>query len=173
MKGRKFQCSLEPRSIGQVIRELNQYKLELNQKAEQVRKRVAEVLAQYAQSGFSMAKTDVTIRDGNRGASVNVSVDEKGTMSVVIADGEDAVWCEFGTGVFFNDAAGSSPHPKGSELGLTIGSYGKGYGKRNVWGFRENGQLVLTRGTPASMPMYNALMAVCENIDSIVAEVFG
>lgn len=93
-------------------------------------------------------------------------------ISVVIAAGEDAVWVEFGAGVYHNGSAGSSPHPKGAELGFTIGGYGKGMGKRKTWGFYEDGELRLTHGAPAVMPMYNAMKTVCDEIASIAKEVF-
>lgn len=168
------QCSLDPVSIGKAIREIHQYKLDLSQKAEQVRKIVAERLAATAQSGFNMAMTDVTLNGANRRANVKVKADPdgKGTMSLVITEGEDAIWCEFGTGVYFNGAAGSSPHPKGKEFGMVIGGYGKGHGKRNVWGFKDGDDIILTHGAPASMPMYNAFQWVCENLEDIVREVF-
>ena len=92
---------------------------------------------------------------------------------MVIANGEDAVWVEFGAGVYHNGSVGSSPHPKGAELGMTIGSYGNGRGSRRVWGYYDEGGLVLTRGTPAQMPMYSAAKAVCEKIDEIARRVFG
>lgn len=80
---------------------------------------------------------------------------------------------EFGAGVYHNGSAGSSPHPKGSELGFTIGGYGEGMGKRQTWGFYEDSELRLTHGTPAIMPMYNALKTVCDEIAGIAKEVFG
>ena len=94
-------------------------------------------------------------------------------ITTVIAEGEDAVWCEFGAGVYHNGSAGSSPNPYGKDLGFTIGNYGKGYGKRTAWGYFEDGELVITRGTPASMPMYNAVQEVARKAIEIAREVFG
>lgn len=45
-------------------------------------------------------------------------------------------------------------------------------GKRKVWGFYKNGSLTLTHGTPATMPMYNAMKTVCDEISEIAKEVF-
>lgn len=95
-------------------------------------------------------------------------------VSVVVASGEDAVWVEFGAGVYHNGAAGSSPHPKGNELGFTIGSYGKGNGRKTTWGYLDDdGELHLTHGTPATMPMYRAMETVSEEVYLIAKEVFG
>ena len=39
---------------------------------------------------------------------------------------------EFGSGVYHNGSVGTSPNPYGDDLGLTIGSYGKGHGKQTA-----------------------------------------
>lgn len=100
-------------------------------KTELLRKKVAEQIETLAQNGFNGAIVDDLTEDsgGARRAEVQVSIDERENVSVVIAAGEDAVWVEFGAGVYHNGSAGSSPHPKGSELGFTIGGYGKGIKK--------------------------------------------
>ena len=67
---------------------------------------------------------------------------------------------------------GNSPHPKGAELGYTIGSMGRN-GRKKAWGYYQNGALVLTHGTPASMPLYNATVMVCNEIDRIAWEIFA
>lgn len=171
--GRKvISFGLSVSEIDRVLRELEQYKRELVRKTELLRKRVAERLADEVNSGFAAAVVDDLLRGGTRKAQVEVIPDNRGNVSVVIAKGKDAVWVEFGAGVYHNGAAGSSPHPKGAGLGLTIGGYGKGMGKRQVWGFYEEGELKLTRGTPAAMPMYNAMQNVCREIASIVKEVW-
>lgn len=165
---------LSVREIDRAIKELEQYKQEIIEKTELLRKKVAKKLKNLAASGFEGAIVDDLTEDsgGVRHAQVKTSVDERGNISVVIAQGEDAIWVEFGAGVYHNGSAGSSPHPKGSELGFTIGDYGKGMGKKNAWGFYEDGELRLTHGTPAVMPMYNAVKIVCDEIADIAREVF-
>ena len=115
---------------------------------------------------------DDLLRGGQRTAQVDVTIEDRENVTLVIASGEDAIWAEFGAGVHHNGSPGSSPHPKGSELGFTIGSYGKGMGKKDIWGFYEDGELRLTHGAPATMPMYNALKTVCDEISEIAREVF-
>lgn len=173
--GKKIiRISLSEKDIDQAIRELEMYKREILRKTELLRTKVAERIGSLAQSGFNGAIVDDLIggSGGVRKANVQVSIDERGNVSVVIAAGEDAVWVEFGAGVYHNSSAGSSPHPKGSELGFTIGGYGKGMGKRQTWGFYEDGELRLTHGTPAIMPMYNAVKTVCDEIVDIAREVW-
>lgn len=175
MSKKVISIGLNTKDINRAIKEIEQYKLELRKKLEECRKRVAEAIASTAQSNFNSAGINDLPQGGiQRTADVTVRVDEQGTMTVIVADGEDAVWCEFGAGVYHNGAVGSSPNPYGTDLGLTIGSYGKGYGKSKAWGYYDEGDnLVITRGTPATMPMYSAVQAVTKQAIEIAREVFG
>lgn len=164
---------LSTRSINQAIKQLEEYEREILRKCDLLRDRVAEELRKEASEGFSGAIVDDLVLGGGRKADVNVSVDSRGSITVVIAEGEDAIWCEFGAGVYHNGSAGSSPHPKGAELNFLIGGYGKGKGKRKAWAFYDDGDLSITRGTPAAMPMYNAVKKVSERIVEIAKEVFA
>lgn len=172
MRKKVISFGLSEREIGKAIKELEQYKQEVIQKTTLLRERVAERIASLAQSGFTGAVVDDLLKGGAKTAKVDVSLENGYNVSLVIANGEDAVWVEFGAGVFHNGSAGSSPHPNGSELGFTIGSYGKGMGKKEVWGYYEDDTLQLTHGTPAVMPMYNAVKTVCDELAGIAREVF-
>lgn len=163
---------LSAREIDRAIRELEQYKQDIIRKTDLLRERVSERLAELSRDGFAGAVVDDLLKGGQRTAQVDVSIDQRDNVTLVIARGEDAVWVEFGAGVHYNGSAGTSPHPKGSELGFAIGGYGKGMGKKDVWGFYEDGELRLTHGAPAVMPMYNAVKTVCDEIAEIAREVF-
>lgn len=165
--------SLNTKDINKAIRELEVYKREFKKKVDTYRRRMADEIAASASFNFGSATIDHSITGETRKPDVEVRVDERGNIAVVVAIGEDAVWCEFGAGVYFNGSAGSSPNPYGNKLGFTIGSYGKGYGKANAWGYYEDGRLVITRGTPASMPMYNAVQEVTRKAIEIAREVWG
>ena len=168
-----IRIGLNTKDINKAIRELEKYKQEFQKKVETYQRRIAEEMAIIAARNFGSATMDEKVLGGSRKPNVRVSVEERGNITVVIANGEDAIWCEFGTGVYHNGAVGSSPNPYGAELGFTIGSYGKGYGKGKAWGFYdESGELVITRGTPASMPMYNAAQEVTKKAIEIAREVF-
>ena len=171
--GKTIRFNLSVSGIGRAISELKAYKRDIARKTEIFQKRFAEEVAKLAQSGFDSSYLDYQVDGETTPATVSVDVTSDGNTSFVTAYGEDAVWIEFGAGVYYNGASGSSPHPKGQELGYTIGSYGKGQGKRKVWGYYRDGELILTHGTPATMPMYNALKQACDNIWSIAREVFG
>ncbi len=173
MKKTVISFGLSEREIGKAIKELEQYKQELIRKTALLREKVADRIAELAQSGFNGAVVDDLIEGGQKFADVKVSVNNRGNLSVIIADGEDAVWVEFGAGVYHNGSPGSSPHPSGAELGFTIGSFGSGRGKQQMWKFKnDDGERIWTHGTPATMPMYRAVQTVCDEITSIAREVW-
>ena len=172
MAKRVITSSLNTKDIDRVIKELKQYKIEFQKKVDTYRKRIAEEIAVNASLNFGSSVIDDRLRGGPRKPNVVVDVNDRGNISVVVANGEDAVWCEFGAGVYHNGSAGSSPNPYGKKLGFTIGSYGFGRGKQTAWGYYDNGEVVITRGTPASMPMYNAAQEVTKKAIEIAEEVW-
>jgi hypothetical protein len=164
---------LSDEGIDKALNDLSKYKEEFIRKVKLFQDKVAKALAKESQIGFNGAILDDLLDYTDVTGQVDVTVDTRGDITVVVANGEDAVWIEFGAGVYHNGSIGTSPHPKGAELGLTIGSYGKGYGKKTTWGYFEDGELRLTHGTPASMPMAKAVTTVCNEMVSIAREVFG
>jgi hypothetical protein len=163
-----------PASIDAAVKEIRDYADWVKRKTDELRERVAYFIAKDASAVFNTAVADDLIGEGAVIGSVNVVVEDNGNMTLVIANGEDAVFMEFGAGVYYNGGVGSSPNPLGAVLGYTIGSYGKGNGAKAVWGFKgEDGALHLTHGVPASMPLYRALQSVVNDIEQIAREVFS
>lgn len=164
---------LSSSEIQRAIDEVKKFKTDFQKKVDTYRKRIAEEIAVYASIYFGSSVVDDVIDGSPRKPEVTVDWTDNGTIAVVVANGEDAVWCEFGAGVYYNGSVGTSPNPYGNKLGFTIGSYGEGYGKKRAWGYYdEDGDLVITRGTPASMPMYNAAQEVLRKSVQIAREVF-
>lgn len=170
-----IQMTLNPASIDAGIAELRAYQRRLEVRCEELRQRVAYFIARDASAVFNTAVADDLIGEGVVTGSVQVSVESGGNnTTLVIASGKDAVFMEFGAGVYNNGAVGSAPNPWGSNFGFTIGSYGKGNGRREIWGYRgEDGEVHLTHGTPASMPLYKAVMSVRRDLERIAMEVFA
>ena len=168
---KKISMTLDPHSVAMAIAEVENYRTELERKTELLREKIGTEIAWSASNGFSHAVVD-DILGNPKWADVDVHVEPEGDMTVVFADGTDAVWVEFGAGVYHNGTVGASPHPEGARLGFTIGSFGKN-GRRNVWGFKEDGELVLTHGTPAAMPMYNGVKEAVAHMAEIAREVFN
>lgn len=136
---------------------------------ERIRERLGEIAADAAKTGFEGAVPDDFVDGSSREAEVDVELRKNvlGT-TVVEASGRDAAFIEFGAGVYHNGDAGGSPHPKGLELGATIGGYGAGLGKRKVWGFAgADGEVKLTHGTPMAMPMYKAAQTARDQIVTV------
>ena len=165
---------LDSRSIDNAIRELKDYQQWVQRKADELRQRVAELIRSKAELGFLTSISGDYINEEASIGGVTVDIQDNGDVTLVVASGKDAVFIEFGAGVYHNGSVGSSPHPLGAGLGFTIGSYGHGLGKREIWGFTdENGNYHKTHGTPASMPLYKALMEVRQDIVQIAREVFN
>lgn len=167
--------SLSANSIQSAINELTSYIHSLKEKTKRLQELIAENIRWNAQEGFSGAIADDIYRGGESPApDVTVTVEEDGDVTVIIASGSDAVFIEFGAGVYHNGAAGSSPHPKGAENGFLIGEYGKGMGKRNTWALpgSTKDNPILTHGTPAAMPMYRGLQTALDSIAELAQEVF-
>ena len=168
---------LSTSEIQRAIKEVEEFKKDFQKKVDTYRKRIAEEMAVQASANFGSAVMDDVINGSPRKPNVDVTFSDNGTIAVVVANGEDAVWCEFGSGVYHNGSVGSSPNPYGNNLGFTIGSYGKGHGKQQAWGYYTDPEsktgLVITRGTPASMPMYNEAQEVLRKSVKIAREVFG
>ena len=163
---------LSPNEIDKAIQELDQYKMSALKKMEILRKTIAKKLAQDIQGRFNRAISDDLLSGDQKTAQVKIICENKENISVIIANGKEAVWVEFGAGVYHNGSVGTSPNPNGAKLGFTIGGYGKGNGEKEVWGFYKDGELRLTHGTPAAMPMYIAVKNICNEIAVIAREIF-
>ena len=172
MSRKVIKFRLNTADIDLAIREVEDFKRDFLNKVETYKNRIAEEIAKTAEQNFGNSIVDDIINGAPRKADVKVSVSEREDITVIVAYGNDAVWCEFGAGVYHNGSVGSSPHPNGANLGFTIGSYGEN-GQKQAWGYLdENGELVITRGTPATMPMYNAAREVMRKAIQIAREVF-
>lgn len=166
-------------SIDRAIEQVKAYRDSLTEKEKKIREAVAQQLTDAVKVGFNGA-ADEDIIVGNATAEkveVDVIPDHDGESGVK-ADGKKAVFQEFGAGVYYNGSVGSSPNPLGPQNMFYIGTFGQGKGARKVWGFydppdaRDLQHLVLTHGTPASMPMYHAEQEIIEKIPEIAREVF-
>ena len=144
---KKITIQLSEASINQAIKELKAYKREIARKVQKLIDLMVQHGEDYAINQVGHVDSGETLssihgyRDGNKG--------------VVVAGG-NAIWLEFGTGVRHNGAQGSSPHPVGAELGMTIGEYGQGKGASpNGWWYYDGDAVKHTYGIPANMFMWH------------------
>lgn len=160
-----IKITLDESSIKDAIKKLQNYKLYIEQKTKLLTERLALIGAQEASIRFTTA-----MYDGNNDVTVDVFPTSKGWT--IAASGQAVCFIEFGAGVYHNT---SEPYPNPRPTGVVgIGEYGKGMGKRKAWGFYdESGELVVTRGTPAALPMWYATQEMERMVAAIAREVFG
>ena len=162
---KRIVVKLSPRSIDAAMREVETLRREAESTRSARLRSIAEAVRDRAEQYYNAAWVDDIVGGTRRAAEVTVTVEPTPRGYKVVASGADAVFVEFGAGVYHNGAVGASPHPKGAELGFTIGSYGKGRGKGRAWGYYGNGgELIITHGTPAQMPLYRALRDVIDEV---------
>lgn len=152
-------------SISAAIREVKAYKRWVERKTDELTKRLAQLGYKEAKVRFAGAQYD-----GVNDVSVSVEAIDKGYK--IVATGGAVFFIEFGAGVYYN---GTEPYPEPRpERIVGIGEYGKGYGKRKAWGFYDDrGELVITHGTPAAMPMLHASRVMQQEVRKIAKEVFA
>ena len=163
--------SLDTASVNSAATQLRRYIDSLDDRLERLREMIAERIRWTASEGFSSAVvSNVIIGTSSVENDVSVTVTNESHLSIVIASGSQAVFIEYGAGVWHNGPVGSSPHPWGAQNGYLIGSYGHGKGARRAWNIDRD---TVTRGTPAAMPIYRGYMEAINAIDAMVQEVFG
>lgn len=181
MGNKVFKADLSVESIENLKKQLLEYRNdELPRKLTQFVKELAEVGIPVIDRNMAEASYTFDENGVQSGADPShytyVKLNSFGSyaQATLIVEGKDLLFIEFGAGVSYNGAVGNSPHPKGKEFGFTIGSYGKGYGSRKVWGYyAEGGELVLTRGVKATMPVYEAEMEIIKSVTNVARKVFG
>ena len=162
---------LNNRSLDKAIQQLREYQNSLNDKCTEFVRRLAEVGIPVIDENRAAAQGD-----SDKGHNTYIKINSFGSYSQaeLICEGKDLLFIEFGSGVYLNGHLGSSPHPKGEELGYTIGSYGKGQGKNDFWFYyADSGEAVMSHGTQATMPVYKAGLEIKRQILKIAREVFG
>lgn len=157
--------SLSTASIDNAIKELKAFKVSLDQKKDKLLEELANIGVKEASVRFTTA-----MYDGVNDSSVTLETIADGYC--IKAEGKAVAFIEFGAGVYHNPG---EPYPNPRPSGIVgIGEYGKGYGKRQAWGFKDaSGELVITHGNPAAMPMWYASEEMRSKILKIAQEVFG
>ena len=165
MGKRVIEMDLSTVSIAKAIAELKAYRDSLDAKMDKLVEELAYIGVQEASFRFTTA-----IYDGVNDTEVTLEPIANGYC--IKAEGHAVFFIEFGAGVYHNPG---EPYPDPRPNGVVgIGEYGKGYGKRPAWGFRnEDGEVVITRGNPAAMPMWYASEEMRNAIRQKFVEVFG
>lgn len=157
-------------SLDNAIKQIREYQRTLNDKCEMFVRRLAEVGIPIIDQNI-----DLAAGDSDKGHNTYIKINSFGSYSQaqLIVEGKDLLFIEFGAGVHYNGNLGGSPHPKGKEMGYTIGSYGKGQGKNDFWFYyADSGEAVMSHGTESTMPVYKAGIEMRRQVLKIAREVF-
>lgn len=160
-----IRLSLSSKSISEAVKELEEFKKTLAVKQQKMLEKLGEIGVKEASLRFTTA-----MYDGTNDSSVELRPIDKGYA--IVATGRAVAFIEFGAGVYHNPG---EPYPNPRPEGIVgIGEYGQGYGKRKAWGFRDDsGELVITRGNPAAMPLWYGSEEMKKKILQVAKEVFG
>ena len=164
MSKKIIKCTLDKQDIDRAIKELNAYKQEFLRKEKQLLEGLANIGIKEASVRFTTA-----MYDGVNDVSVRLDTTKNGYA--IVAEGQAVAFIEFGAGVYHNTG---EPYPNPRPNGIVgIGEYGKGKGKRKAWGYvSDDGNVVITRGNPAAMPMWYASEEIKNSVLRVVREVW-
>ena len=160
-----IKMSLSTSSIRDAITELKSFRASIETKKNKLLERLGEIGVYEASVRFTSAMYD-GVNDSH------VSLETTNGGYAIVASGHAVAFIEFGSGVYHNTG---EPYPDPRPEGIVgIGEYGKGYGKRQTWVYRdEAGEKVFTHGNPAAMPLWYASEEMRSKIEKIAKEVFG
>lgn len=154
-------------SIQAAVREIEDYKKWVVEKANELVKRLSEYGLRRVQVGYAAALYDI----GKTQRDVVLSVEQRGEAQYAIcAYGFDVLLLEFGSGIKYGGG-----HPLDSELGMGPGTFP---GQTHVpdpgyWWYKgEDGKSHYSVGNAPSMVMYLTGMELRQEIERIAKEVF-
>ena len=165
MSKKVISTRLSTKDLNRALKELKAYRDSIEAKEKQLLDELANIGLREASVRFTTA-----MYDGTNDVSVTLEPIANGYR--ILAEGQAVCFIEFGAGVYHNPG---EPYPNPRPAGVVgIGEYGKGRGKRQAWGFRnDNGELIITHGNPAAMPMWYASEEMRNSILTIARRVFG
>jgi hypothetical protein len=155
--------------INSAIAQLRQYQLELNYKCQKFAEKLANLGLQTAK-----AILEKHIYSGETIGSLRIETDEVGAITRlrIVVESEAILFLEFGAGVKYSGTV----NPKSADLGYGPGTYpGVGHwdDPNGWWYLGDDGEYHHSYGIKAAMPMYQATVAMRQQIMSIAKEVFG
>ena len=151
-------------NVKMALKEVRRYRNWVAQKEHQLRLRLASVGATVASVQFSRAVY-------NGAKDISVRVDNTGSVAVIYAEGESVAFVEFGSGAKYGGG-----HPKAGEFGFGPGTYSNGPDGKGHWDdpkgwWYDHGKH--SYGNPPAQAMYQAVLAMQEQVTAIAREVFS
>ena len=175
VKKRIIECVLSPESVDSAIKELQDYKDELQDKHKQLVDRLAKAGLKVASVAYSEASAGSIGEemDGPDSAvpALEITTEDGGLTAVIQISGHDVTFIEFGSGIHFNRAYAGKPATTNAEkFGYTIGGYGTGLGLHEAWHY-GNGKI--SYGTPAADATGKIELEIKNEIRKVVKEIYG
>lgn len=161
---------LNPSSIEDAIRQIEEYEKSLQRKCEELCNRLIEVGIPVINARIGQAQGDSSKQNS---IAFDIQKDGSVTKAIIKLTGEDILFIEFGAGIYYNNGAA---HPRASALGYGVGTYpGQTHAiNPGYWWYKDDDEsLHFSRGTEATMPMYSAMMEMKNNLLSIATEIFN
>ena len=167
---------LDPRSIDDALRAIDDYEVWLTDKTSEFLERLAEEAVKTLEQKVSRLEGDTD----HIVVPIRFSWNTDGSIDVC-AEGSQILFLEFGTGTQkFPDI-----HPEKPPGILGRGEYGQKKGRFKTWGFysedapgmygwnpKNNPGVILTHGIPAQMPVYETIREIERKAAEIAREVF-
>jgi len=174
VRKRIIECVLSPESVDSAIKELQDYKDELQDKHKQLVDRLARVGLKVASVAYSEASAGSIGEemDGPDSAvpALEITTEDGGLTAVIQISGHDVTFIEFGSGIHFNGHGGEPATTNAEKFGYTIGGYGSGLGLHEAWHY-GNGKI--SYGTPAADATGKIEEEIKNQIRKVVREIYG
>lgn len=169
MKSIRFDA-FDKQSVDHARRELIAVKYEWKRKADICSEMIAAMLADLINENLMNVEIADDLKDVTTHQQVFAApgVEARANGNMVTVYGENAVFIEFGAGVYHNSGT-NNPLADKVEFDTAIGSYGKGQGNKKYWFVAHN---LISCGTPAYMPIYKAIEEIKPKIPSLIRQVF-
>lgn len=160
-------------SINSAIAELKEIRAEWNRKANLLCETVAAMLAEEIEKNIFAIPFSDDIKDVKTHQTVPrfpmPAVRAEGNSVIVEDNNKEIAFIEFGAGIYHNSSGRSNPLSEKVSFDTSIGSYGNGNGNKKYWFIAHN---LISCGTPAYMPIYNAIEAIKPQIPTIARQIF-
>lgn len=168
---------MSAKGIQSIIAQLQDYKRDLLYKTELLCQRLAEEGIKVAQSQVEESPVGKTIT-----LHIRTENEEHGYKAILIGAGQTKsndygtintlLLVEFGAGICYNH----TENPKAPEFGMGIGTFPNqkwAFNEDGWWYFGDDDKWHHSYGVKATMPMYNASIAIRTQVAAVVKEVFG
>lgn len=158
-----IEMTLDVKSINKVIKELEKYKQDMENKTKIALEKLASIGVVDISLGYMEALTGVD--------KIDVTSEWVSDNTIAIkATGKEVAFVEFGAGLI------GYGHPLASKLGVGPGTYPEGKGNWNNpkgWWYKDATGSHHTYGNYPSMVMYNATKKLEAEVERVFMEVFG